>query len=164
MPGLGPSVLLRRTKYEYGTIPPSMDEGKRVLGIMASILVTRYLDSADDLFGGPPGKPQNRQDGAGCPTWLCKMTRIRADLADSGRLLRAKCNSGSRRPQGHKFYAGLHAAGLTAEGAEGCLGNHGLINSESLENSKLMNSGITLKAKDPVPLRLGYYTSRTGSL
>jgi hypothetical protein len=32
-----------------------MDEGrKRVLAIIAGIIVARHLDTADDLFGGPP--------------------------------------------------------------------------------------------------------------
>ena len=36
-----------------------MDEGrKRVLGIMASILVSRHLETAGDLFGGPEGSPR----------------------------------------------------------------------------------------------------------
>ena len=33
-----------------------MDEGrKRVLAIVAGIIVARHLDTADDLFGGPQG-------------------------------------------------------------------------------------------------------------
>jgi hypothetical protein len=33
-----------------------MDEGrKRVLVIIAGIIVARHLDTADDLFGGPQG-------------------------------------------------------------------------------------------------------------
>lgn len=36
----------------------AMDEGrKRVLEIIAGILMARHLDTADDLFGGPQGKP-----------------------------------------------------------------------------------------------------------
>jgi hypothetical protein len=36
-----------------------MDEGrKRVLAIVAGIIVSRHLDTADDLFGGPQGSPR----------------------------------------------------------------------------------------------------------
>jgi hypothetical protein len=37
----------------------AMDEGrKRVLAIIAGIIVARHLDTADDLFGGPQGSPR----------------------------------------------------------------------------------------------------------
>jgi hypothetical protein len=43
----------RRTCYHA-----SMDEGrKRVLGIMAAILASLHMQTADDLFGGPQGSP-----------------------------------------------------------------------------------------------------------
>jgi hypothetical protein len=36
-----------------------MDEGrKRVIGIIAGIIMARNLDRADDLFGGPQGSPR----------------------------------------------------------------------------------------------------------
>jgi hypothetical protein len=36
-----------------------MDEGrKRLLGIMAAILASLHMQSADDLFGGPQGSPR----------------------------------------------------------------------------------------------------------
>ena len=39
-----------------------MDEGrKRVLAIVAGIIVARHLDTADDLFGGPQGSPRTDQ-------------------------------------------------------------------------------------------------------
>jgi hypothetical protein len=39
-----------------------VDEGrKRVIGIMAAILASLHMQSADDLFGGPQGSP--RTDG-----------------------------------------------------------------------------------------------------
>ena len=38
---------------------PVMDEGrKRVIGIMAAILVSLHMQTADDLFGGPQGSPR----------------------------------------------------------------------------------------------------------
>jgi hypothetical protein len=36
-----------------------VDEGrKRVIGIIAGILVAKHMDVADDLFGGPQGSPR----------------------------------------------------------------------------------------------------------
>ena len=36
-----------------------MDEGrKRVIGIMAAILVSPHMRNGDDLFGGPQGSPR----------------------------------------------------------------------------------------------------------
>jgi hypothetical protein len=36
-----------------------MDEGrKRVIGIMAAILTSLHMQTADDLFGGPQGSPR----------------------------------------------------------------------------------------------------------
>lgn len=44
----------RRTLILWG-----MDEGrKRVIGIMAAILASLHMQSADDLFGGPQGSPR----------------------------------------------------------------------------------------------------------
>jgi len=37
-----------------------------VLAIVVGIIVARHLVTADDLFGGPQGKPTNGQDGRGC--------------------------------------------------------------------------------------------------
>jgi hypothetical protein len=38
---------------------PVMDEGrKRVIGIMAAILASLHMQTADDLFGGPQGSPR----------------------------------------------------------------------------------------------------------
>ena len=36
-----------------------MDEGrKRVIGLMAAILTSLHMQTADDLFGGPLGSPR----------------------------------------------------------------------------------------------------------
>lgn len=36
-----------------------MDEGrKRVIGMMAAILASLHMQTADDLFGGPQGSPR----------------------------------------------------------------------------------------------------------
>ena len=37
----------------------AMDEGReRVIGIMAAILASLHMQTADDLFGGPQGSPR----------------------------------------------------------------------------------------------------------
>jgi len=47
-----------------------MDEGrKRVLGIIAGILMARHLDTADDLFGGPDGSPRTDRMIAAAVQW-----------------------------------------------------------------------------------------------
>jgi len=41
----------------------SVDEGrKRVIGIMASILASLHMQTADDLFGTPQGTPRTQVD------------------------------------------------------------------------------------------------------
>ena len=40
----------------------SMDEGrKRVIGIMAAILASLHMETADDLFGTPQGSPRTNK-------------------------------------------------------------------------------------------------------
>jgi hypothetical protein len=47
-----------------------MDEGrKRVLAIVAGIIVARHLDTADDLFGGPQGSPRTDKMIAAAVQW-----------------------------------------------------------------------------------------------
>lgn len=53
-----------------------MDEGrKRVLGIMASILVARHLDTAGDLFGGPQGSPRTDKMVVAALQWAERIMR-----------------------------------------------------------------------------------------
>lgn len=55
-----------------------MDEGhKRVIGVMAAILVSRNIQTADDLFGGPQGSPRTDKIIAASIQWAEKiMARI----------------------------------------------------------------------------------------
>jgi len=47
-----------------------VDEGrKRVIGIMASILASLHMQSADDLFGGPQGSPRTDKLIAASVQW-----------------------------------------------------------------------------------------------
>ncbi len=47
-----------------------MNEGrKRVLAIVAGIIVARHLDTADDLFGGPQGSPRTDKMVAAAIQW-----------------------------------------------------------------------------------------------
>jgi hypothetical protein len=47
-----------------------MDEGrKRVIGIMAAILASLHMRTADDLFGGPEGSPSTDKLIAASVQW-----------------------------------------------------------------------------------------------
>jgi len=47
-----------------------MDEGrKRVIGIMAAILASLHMQTADDLFGGPQGSPRTDKLIAASVQW-----------------------------------------------------------------------------------------------
>jgi hypothetical protein len=51
-----------------------MDEGrKRVLAIVAGIIVARHLDTADDLFGGPQGSPRTDKMISASVQWAQKI-------------------------------------------------------------------------------------------
>jgi hypothetical protein len=51
-----------------------MDEGrKRVIAIIAGIIVARNLESADDLFGGPQGSPRTDKMIAAAVQWAEKI-------------------------------------------------------------------------------------------
>jgi len=53
-----------------------MDEGrKRVLAIVAGIIVARHLDTADDLFGGPQGSPRTDKMVAAALQWAERIMR-----------------------------------------------------------------------------------------
>lgn len=53
-----------------------MDEGrKRVLAIVAGILVARHLNTADDLFGGPQGSPRTDAMIAASVQWSERIMR-----------------------------------------------------------------------------------------
>jgi hypothetical protein len=53
-----------------------MDEGrKRVLAIVAGIIVARHLDTADDLFGGPQGSPRTDRMVAAAIQWAESIIR-----------------------------------------------------------------------------------------
>jgi len=54
--------------------PAVMDEGrKRVIGVMASILASLHLRTADDLFGGPQGSPRTDKLIAASIQWAEKI-------------------------------------------------------------------------------------------
>jgi hypothetical protein len=61
---------IRRKVYHC----PFMDEGrKRVLGIMAAILASLHMQTADDLFGGPQGSPRSDKLIAASVQWAEKI-------------------------------------------------------------------------------------------
>jgi hypothetical protein len=61
-----------------------MDEGrKRVLGIMAAILASLHMQTADDLFGGPQGSPRTDKLIAASVQWAEKIME-KIDLVFGG--------------------------------------------------------------------------------
>jgi len=53
-----------------------MDEGrKRVVAIIAGIIVARHLDTADDLFGGPQDSPRTDKMVAAAVQWAERIMR-----------------------------------------------------------------------------------------
>lgn len=55
---------------------PPMDEGrKRVVAIIAGIIVARHLDTANDLFGGPQGSPRTDKMVAASIQWADMILR-----------------------------------------------------------------------------------------
>jgi hypothetical protein len=53
-----------------------MDEGrKRVVGIMAAILASLHMQSADDLFGGPQGSPRTDRLIEASIQWALRIMR-----------------------------------------------------------------------------------------
>jgi hypothetical protein len=64
-----------------------MDEGrKRVIGIMAAILTSLHMQTADDLFGGPQGSPRSDKLIAASIQWAeIIMTKIDERFSAGGR-------------------------------------------------------------------------------
>ena len=62
----------RRRRYYVGV----MDEGrKRVIGIMAAILASLHMRTADDLFGTPQGSPRTDRLIAASIQWAERIMR-----------------------------------------------------------------------------------------
>ena len=66
-----------------------MDEGrKRVLGIMAAILASLHMQTADDLFGGPQGSPRTDKLIAASIQWA-EQCEVFDDIEKTCRLTNA---------------------------------------------------------------------------
>jgi hypothetical protein len=62
-----------------------MDEGrKRVIGIMAAILASLHMRTADDLFGGPQGSPRTDQLIAASIQWAERIMEKIDDVFPQG--------------------------------------------------------------------------------
>jgi hypothetical protein len=62
-----------------------MDEGrKRVLGIMAAILASLHMQTADDLFGGPQGSPRTDKLIEASIQWAERIMRKIDNVRGSG--------------------------------------------------------------------------------
>jgi hypothetical protein len=66
--------LLGESKAKVYDAP--MDEGrKRVIGIMAAILASQHMQTADDLFGTPQGSPRTDKLIAASIQWAERIMR-----------------------------------------------------------------------------------------
>jgi hypothetical protein len=62
-----------------------MDEGrKRVIGIMAAILSSMHMETADDLFGGPQGSPRTDKLIAASVQWAVLIMKKVDDVCGRG--------------------------------------------------------------------------------
>ena len=62
-----------------------MEEGrKRVIGVMAAILASLHMQTADDLFGGPQGSPRTDKLIAASIQWAEKIMEKIDDRFTSG--------------------------------------------------------------------------------
>jgi hypothetical protein len=69
-PQVGFSATMRNIRTR------EMDEGrKRVIGIIAGIIMARNLDRADDLFGGPQGSPRTDKMIAAAVQWADRIMK-----------------------------------------------------------------------------------------
>jgi hypothetical protein len=61
-------------------MPPLWTRGKRVISIMAAILASLHMETADDLFGTPQGSPRTDKLIAASIQWAKKiMEKIDSD-------------------------------------------------------------------------------------
>jgi hypothetical protein len=63
-----------------------MDEGrKRVLGIMAAIMASLHMRTADDLFGGPEGSPRTEKLISASVQWAQEIMKKVDSVCGAGR-------------------------------------------------------------------------------
>jgi hypothetical protein len=63
-------IMIAWRRQGEGYTMSGMEEGrKRVLAIVAGIIVARHLDTADDFFGGPQGSPRTDKMVAAAIQW-----------------------------------------------------------------------------------------------
>jgi hypothetical protein len=68
-----------------------MDEGrKRVIGIMAAILASLHMRTADDLFGGPQGSPRTDKLISASIQWAEKIMEMIDEQFRSGDFTRGR--------------------------------------------------------------------------
>jgi hypothetical protein len=59
-----------------------MDEGrKQVIGVMAAILASLHMQTADDLFGTPQGSPRTDKLIGASIQWAERIMRARRDVS-----------------------------------------------------------------------------------
>jgi hypothetical protein len=67
-------AILGEQPAKFATIPRWTKGRKRVLGIMAAILASLHMQTADDLFGGPQGSPWSDKLIPASVQWAEKIT------------------------------------------------------------------------------------------
>src|SRR5256885_16420738 len=73
-----------RQRVRRGVEGLKMDEGrKRVIGVMAAILASLHMQTADDLFGGPQGSPRTDRLIAASIQWAQRIMQRIDDLFPS---------------------------------------------------------------------------------
>ena len=66
----GQAICLSARRRKSEAYNAGMDEGrKRVLGVMAAILTSLHMETADDLFGTPQGSPRTDKLIAASAQW-----------------------------------------------------------------------------------------------
>jgi len=61
--------LCVRNQHNHGLVPQMDESRERVIGLMAAILASLHMRTADDLFGGPQGSPRSDKLIAASVQW-----------------------------------------------------------------------------------------------
>ena len=74
------TILMTNTRRKVYDAP--MDEGrKRTIGVMAAIMASLHMRTADDLFGGPQGSPRSDKLISASIQWAEKIMEKIDDVA-----------------------------------------------------------------------------------
>jgi len=68
--------IIGEQKAKHTTILFVDESRKRVIGVMAAILTSLHMQSADDLFGGPEGSPRTDKLIAASIQWARRIMEM----------------------------------------------------------------------------------------